>query len=158
MMDGNTTHTRRLLFYLTVGFVGRIVVAIIGAGWTLATAMTLPVLVEENVGPIEAGEHHFACHLHGGVVSVCDRQQGQCGDRRGLAGGRVLAEVIRFGDQASITEASVRCTTALRPQRGFTSLTAPEFRAYHLAEASGDRHDGNESHRLARYVGHCGSW
>jgi hypothetical protein len=122
MMDGNTTHTRRLLFYLTmygfyivsyavmmffnsalisvalkrldgesasvgdglrmalanlpailayaiiaatvgailraieerVGFVGRIIVAIIGAGWTLATAMTLPVLVEENVGPIEA--------------------------------------------------------------------------------------------------------
>ena len=110
MMDGNTTHVRRLLFYLTmygfyvvsyavmmffnsalisvalkrldgesasvgdglrmalanlpailayaiiaatvgailraieerVGFVGRIVVAIIGAGWTLATAMTLP--------------------------------------------------------------------------------------------------------------------
>ena len=122
MMDGNTTHVRRLLFYLTmygfyvvsyavmmffnsalisvalkrldgesasvgdglrmalanlpailayaviaatvgailraieerVGFVGRIIVAIIGAGWTLATAMTLPVLVEENVGPIEA--------------------------------------------------------------------------------------------------------
>jgi hypothetical protein len=37
-----------------VGFVGRIVVAIIGAGWTLATAMTLPVLIEENVGPVEA--------------------------------------------------------------------------------------------------------
>ncbi|MGB6308853.1 MAG: DUF6159 family protein [Steroidobacteraceae bacterium] len=37
-----------------VGLVGRIVVAIVGAGWTLATAMTLPVLVEENVGPVEA--------------------------------------------------------------------------------------------------------
>lgn len=37
-----------------VGFIGRIVVAIIGAGWTLATAMTLPVLVEENLGPVEA--------------------------------------------------------------------------------------------------------
>jgi hypothetical protein len=37
-----------------VGLVGRIVVAIIGAGWTLATAMTLPVLIEENVGPVEA--------------------------------------------------------------------------------------------------------
>ncbi len=37
-----------------VGLIGRIVVAIIGAGWTLATAMTLPVLVQENVGPIEA--------------------------------------------------------------------------------------------------------
>jgi hypothetical protein len=37
-----------------VGFIGRIVVAVIGAGWTLATAMTLPVLVEENLGPVEA--------------------------------------------------------------------------------------------------------
>jgi hypothetical protein len=37
-----------------VGFIGRIVAAIIGAGWTLATAMTLPVLVEENLGPVEA--------------------------------------------------------------------------------------------------------
>jgi hypothetical protein len=37
-----------------VGFIGRIVIAIIGAGWTLATAMVLPVLVEESVGPIEA--------------------------------------------------------------------------------------------------------
>jgi hypothetical protein len=37
-----------------VGIVGRIVTAIVGAAWTLATAMTLPVLVAENVGPIEA--------------------------------------------------------------------------------------------------------
>jgi len=37
-----------------VGFIGRIVIALIGAGWTLSTAMTLPVLVEENVGPVEA--------------------------------------------------------------------------------------------------------
>jgi hypothetical protein len=37
-----------------VGLIGRIVVAVIGAGWTLATAMTLPVLIEENVGPVEA--------------------------------------------------------------------------------------------------------
>jgi Family of unknown function (DUF6159) len=37
-----------------VGLIGRIVVALIGAGWTLATAMTLPVLVEENLGPVEA--------------------------------------------------------------------------------------------------------
>jgi Family of unknown function (DUF6159) len=37
-----------------VGIIGRIVTAIIGAGWTLATAMTLPVLVVENVGPVEA--------------------------------------------------------------------------------------------------------
>jgi len=37
-----------------VGLIGRLVIAVIGAGWTLATAMTLPVLIEENVGPIEA--------------------------------------------------------------------------------------------------------
>jgi hypothetical protein len=37
-----------------VGFIGRIVIAIIGAGWTIATAMTLPVLIEEDVGPVEA--------------------------------------------------------------------------------------------------------
>jgi hypothetical protein len=37
-----------------VGFIGRIVIAIIGGGWTIATAMTLPVLIEEDVGPIEA--------------------------------------------------------------------------------------------------------
>ncbi|MHB8817267.1 MAG: DUF6159 family protein [Steroidobacteraceae bacterium] len=37
-----------------VGIVGRIVTSIIGAAWTLATAMTLPVLVVEGVGPVEA--------------------------------------------------------------------------------------------------------
>jgi hypothetical protein len=37
-----------------VGIVGRIVTAMIGAAWTVATAMTLPVLVVENVGPVEA--------------------------------------------------------------------------------------------------------
>jgi hypothetical protein len=37
-----------------VGLIGRIVTALIGAGWTLATAMTLPVLVEEGMGPVEA--------------------------------------------------------------------------------------------------------
>ena len=37
-----------------VGIVGRIVTAIIGAAWTLATAMTLPILVVENAGPVEA--------------------------------------------------------------------------------------------------------
>jgi len=37
-----------------VGFIGRIVVALIGAGWTLASSMTLPVLAAESVGPIDA--------------------------------------------------------------------------------------------------------
>lgn len=37
-----------------VGLVGRVVTALIGAAWTLATAMTLPVLIEEGVGPVDA--------------------------------------------------------------------------------------------------------
>jgi Family of unknown function (DUF6159) len=37
-----------------VGFIGRIVIGLIGAGWTIASSMTLPILVVENVGPIEA--------------------------------------------------------------------------------------------------------
>jgi hypothetical protein len=37
-----------------IGLIGRIVTAFIGAAWTLATAMTLPVLIVENVGPVEA--------------------------------------------------------------------------------------------------------
>jgi hypothetical protein len=37
-----------------VGLIGRLVVLLIGAGWTLASSMTLPVLAAESVGPIEA--------------------------------------------------------------------------------------------------------
>jgi hypothetical protein len=37
-----------------VGIVGRIVVAFLGAGWSLATFLVVPVLVAEDVGPIEA--------------------------------------------------------------------------------------------------------
>ena len=37
-----------------VGIIGRIVTGLLGAAWTLATAMTLPVLAAENVGPVEA--------------------------------------------------------------------------------------------------------
>ena len=52
-----------------VGFIGRIVTAIIGGAWTLATAMTLPVLIApENVGPIEGDLHQSG--------SCCTRQLG----------------------------------------------------------------------------------
>jgi hypothetical protein len=37
-----------------VGFIGKIIVAIIGVGWTLATALVVPVLVSKDVGPVEA--------------------------------------------------------------------------------------------------------
>ena len=37
-----------------VGILARIVVALVGVGWTVATALVVPVLAAENVGPIEA--------------------------------------------------------------------------------------------------------
>ncbi|MBS0575519.1 MAG: hypothetical protein JSS45_03680 [Proteobacteria bacterium] len=36
------------------GFIGRIVIAMVGAAWTVATSMVVPVLVVQNVGPIDA--------------------------------------------------------------------------------------------------------
>jgi hypothetical protein len=37
-----------------VGFIGKIVVAMLGVGWTLATYLVVPVLVAEKIGPIDA--------------------------------------------------------------------------------------------------------
>ncbi len=37
-----------------VGFIGKIVVALVGAGWSLATYLVVPVLVTSDVGPVEA--------------------------------------------------------------------------------------------------------
>jgi hypothetical protein len=37
-----------------VGFVGRIIVGILGTGWSLATYLVVPVLVTREVGPVEA--------------------------------------------------------------------------------------------------------
>jgi hypothetical protein len=37
-----------------VGFIGRIIVGLIGLGWTLATFLVVPVLVTRDVGPWEA--------------------------------------------------------------------------------------------------------
>ena len=37
-----------------VGFIGRIVVGLIGMGWTLATFLVVPVLVSRDVGPVDA--------------------------------------------------------------------------------------------------------
>jgi uncharacterized protein DUF6159 len=36
------------------GFIGRIVVGLIGVAWTLATFLTVPVLVARDIGPIDA--------------------------------------------------------------------------------------------------------
>ena len=37
-----------------VGFIGRIIVGMLGVGWTVATYLVVPVLVARNVGPIDA--------------------------------------------------------------------------------------------------------
>jgi len=37
-----------------VGFLGKIVVAILGAGWSIATFLVVPVLVSRDIGPIDA--------------------------------------------------------------------------------------------------------
>lgn len=37
-----------------VGFLGRIVVGLLGVGWTAATAMVVPLLAHRDVGPVEA--------------------------------------------------------------------------------------------------------
>ena len=39
-----------------VGFLGRLVVGLLGVGWTVATAMVVPILVTRDVGPIAAVE------------------------------------------------------------------------------------------------------
>jgi hypothetical protein len=36
------------------GFLGRIVIGLVGAAWTVATFMVVPVLVAQDVGPLEA--------------------------------------------------------------------------------------------------------
>jgi hypothetical protein len=42
---------------LRVGWVGRIVVKLIGVGWTLATFLVVPIIVTRDVGPVEAVKH-----------------------------------------------------------------------------------------------------
>ena len=37
-----------------VGFIGRIIVGLIGTAWTVATFLTVPILVAQNVGPVDA--------------------------------------------------------------------------------------------------------
>ena len=37
-----------------VGFLGRIITGLLGAGWTVATYLVVPVLVARDVGPVEA--------------------------------------------------------------------------------------------------------
>ena len=42
------------MFEERAGFLGRIVIGMVGAAWTVATFMVVPVLVTQDVGPLEA--------------------------------------------------------------------------------------------------------
>lgn len=37
-----------------VGFIGQIVVSLLGAGWTVASFLTVPILVSKDIGPLDA--------------------------------------------------------------------------------------------------------
>jgi hypothetical protein len=37
-----------------VGFIGKVIVGLLGAGWSIATYLVVPVLVDRDVGPIDA--------------------------------------------------------------------------------------------------------
>ncbi|HEY4292388.1 DUF6159 family protein [Luteibacter sp.] len=69
-----------------LGFVGRIVVGLLGLGWTVATFLVVPVLAAQDVGPIDAvkrstsllkqtwGENligNAGIGLAGGILTVC---------------------------------------------------------------------------------------
>ena len=43
-----------------VGFIGKIVIAILGAAWTIATYFVVPVLVVEKLGPVDAAKRSTA--------------------------------------------------------------------------------------------------
>jgi hypothetical protein len=74
-----------------VGFIGKIIVAIIGAGWSLATYMVVPVLADRDVGPVEAIRESAALLRETWGENLI----GQAG--LGLAFGFIMFVVIVFG-------------------------------------------------------------
>jgi uncharacterized protein DUF6159 len=74
-----------------VGFIGRIIVGLIGIGWTLATYLVVPVLAARDVGPIEAIKESATLFKKTWGESVI----GQAG--MGLAFGFMFLGVFLFG-------------------------------------------------------------
>jgi hypothetical protein len=74
-----------------VGFIGRIIVGILGVGWTLATYLVVPILVTRDVGPIDAVKESATLFKKTWGESVI----GQGGI--GLAFGFITFGVILFG-------------------------------------------------------------
>ncbi len=74
-----------------VGFIGKIIVGLIGMGWTLATYLVVPVLAARDVGPIEAIKESATLFKKTWGESVI----GQAG--MGLAFGLMFLGVFLFG-------------------------------------------------------------
>jgi hypothetical protein len=90
-----------------VGFIGKIIVAMLGVGWTIATYMVVPVLVANKVGPVEAIKQSAALLKKSWGENVI----GQAG--LGIAFGFIflgvigLAVVVVFGAFASGSMAAI---------------------------------------------------
>ena len=74
-----------------VGIIGRIVVGLIGIGWTIATYLVVPVLAAQKVGPIDAVKQSAMLLKKTWGENVI----GQAGI--GLAFGLILVGIIVFG-------------------------------------------------------------
>jgi hypothetical protein len=74
-----------------VGFIGRIIVGLLGVGWTIATYLVVPVLVARDVGPIDAVKESAALLKKTWGENVI----GQAG--LGVAFGFILMGVILCG-------------------------------------------------------------
>ena len=74
-----------------VGFIGKIIVGLLGIGWSLATYLVVPVLADRDVGPIEAIKESATLFKDTWGENVI----GQAG--MGLAFGLILMGVIFLG-------------------------------------------------------------
>jgi hypothetical protein len=89
------------------GFLGRIVIGLIGAAWTVATFMVVPVLVAQDVGPVEALKKS---------VDLTKKTWGEnlIGNGSiGLAMGLAMAGVLAFGALLAVAAGTVSITLAI---------------------------------------------
>ncbi len=74
-----------------VGFIGKIIVGLLGVGWTIATYLVVPVLADRDVGPVQAIRESAALLKETWGENVI----GQAG--MGLAFGLIMLGVIACG-------------------------------------------------------------
>ena len=89
-----------------VGFIGKIIVGLIGVGWTLATYLVVPVLADKHVGPIDAIKESATLFKETWGENVI----GQAGI--GVAFGFIMAGVVIAG-MALVIVAALTGSTAL---------------------------------------------